>query len=112
MENKPSLQKSPLQVDSLELLIRFLIKCKQDAENDELRAKFISSCADIVAAVYYYRKFPNVNEFIEKYLNHKDAYLQLQWTRTTWASLSKMSDAEISDLVINQVQIVDNLEED
>lgn len=112
MENKPSLQNNSLAIDSLELLIRFLMKCKNDVENNEPKSKFISTCADIVAAVYYYRRYPDINDFIDKYLkNNSNAYLQIQWARTTWSTLSRMSDTEISNLVINNIQCVDNLEE-
>lgn len=112
MEKNTYLQKNSLEIDSLELLIRFLLKCKNDAHKNEHKSKFISSCADIVAAVHYYRRYPNVNDFISKYLKDKENYFQLQWARVTWASLSKMTEAEISNLVINQIYLVDNSEEE
>lgn len=108
MDVNPRKQKSTLEIDSFELLIRFLQKCKNDIEKDGPRSDFISACADIVTAVYYFRKHPNVNDFIEKYLKDKENYLQLQWARTTWDKLSKMTNIEISDLVIKQIQIIDN----
>ncbi|MBI3590762.1 MAG: hypothetical protein HY094_05200 [Candidatus Melainabacteria bacterium] len=112
MEKEQSLQKNTLEIDSLELLIRFLIKCKSDAQKNESKSKTITSCSDIVAAVYYYRKYPNVNDFIQKYMKKKEDYFQLQWTRATWATLSKMSEPELSDLVMYQIQLVDNSQED
>ena len=112
MENDSHLTKDTLTIDSLELLLRYLIKCKNDAKKDESRSKFIFSCADILAAVYYYRTYPNINDFIEKYMNDKDNYFQIQWARTTWANLGKLTNAEISNLVIKQISLVDNLEEE
>ena len=111
MEKSLPIKDNTLKIDSLELLIRFIMKCKNEIQNDRARAEFVTSCADIVSAVYYYRKFPNVNDFINKYLKDKENYFQLQWTRTTWASLSKMTEHEISDLVINQICFIDNSEE-
>ncbi len=106
------MHKNTLQINTHELLMRFLVKCKIDIEKNEPRAGFISSCADITAAVYYYRLYPDVNEFINKYLKDRNDYMQIQWARKTWASFSQMSEAEISDLVINQIYSVDYSEEE
>ncbi len=112
MEEQKYLQKDVLEIDSHELLIRFLLKCKNDSRSDNSKATAISSCADLVTAVYYYRRYPNVNDFIEKYLKNKENYFHLQWARTTWAELSKMTESEMSDLVINQIDMVDNSSEE
>ena len=112
METNPLMRENTLQINLHELLMRFLIKCKNDIEHNEQRASFISSCADIVAAVYYHRQIPDVNDFINKYLKNKNDYLQIQWARKTWETLSRMSEPEISDLVINQIYSVDYSEEE
>jgi hypothetical protein len=112
MEPNQSIQNNKLKIDSFELLIRFLQKCKNDSEANEARAPIISSCADIIAAAYYYRKFPNVNDFIEKHLKNKENYFYLQWARSTWSKFDKMTAAELGDLVINQILTIDNFEED
>lgn len=111
MENNYPLKENALEIDSYELLIRFLLKCKIDSEKDEPRAKFISSCADIVTAIYYYRRYPDVNDFINKYLKSKKNYFHLQWARNTWATLSKLTDTEVTEIVINQISIIDNSDE-
>lgn len=112
MDSNKSIQNNNLTIDSFELLIRFLQKCKSDSESNENRASVISSCADIIAAAYYYRKFPNVNDFIEKYLKDKEDYFYLQWARSTWAKFSKMTEPGLSEVVINQILTIDNFEED
>ena len=112
MDPNQSIQNNKLKIDSFELLIKFLQKCKSDSEANESRASIISSCADIIAAAYYYRKFPNVNDFIEKYLKNKENYFYFQWARSTWSKFGKMTDAELSNLVINQILTIDNFEED
>ena len=99
------------KVDSFELLIRFLHHCKKNIESNQFKSNVLSS-ADLVTAVYYYRRYPNVNEFIEKFLKDNSDYFQLQWVRSTWTKLSSMTDPEISDLVINQVSLIDNSEEE
>lgn len=112
MEINPENQNKTLEIDSFELLIRFLQKCKNTIEIDEPRAHFISACADIVTAIYYYRKYPYVNDFIEKHLKDKENYFQVQWARSTWRKLSKMTTAEMCELVIKQVQMIDNSDQD
>lgn len=111
MENELQIQRSTLEIDSHELLIRFLLKCKNDVKSNEFRSPILCS-ADIVTAVYYFRKYPNINDFINKYLMNNHDYFLFQWVRTTWASLSKMSPEELSNLVINQISIVANSEKD
>lgn len=104
MENESlPIQQNKLEIDSHELLIRFALKCKKDG----------SVCAaDLVTAVYYYRKYPNVTDFITKYLPYNQDYFQIQWVRSSWANFSKMTESEISDLVINQIILVANSEEE
>ena len=101
---------SQLTIDDLELLTRFILKCKKEAENKEHKSHYMC-IADLVSAVYYYRKYPDVNEFITKYLANNSDYFQIQWVRNTWNKLSKMTEAELSELVINQIKLVDNFEE-
>ena len=111
MENNLPIQENPLQIDSMELLTRFLIQCKEDLKKDEDKALIINCSADLVTAVYYYRKYPNVNDFINKYLKNSIDYFHIQWVRTTWASFAKMSEEEICNLVINQISTVANSNE-
>lgn len=111
MNNEISTQSSGAKIDSFELLSIFVNDLKQKAEkNDDRKVSFIS-CGDILTAVYYYRMCPNVNTFIEKYMIDKRDYFQLMWVRATWGRLSAMSDKELSDLVINQMDLVANLDE-
>lgn len=98
------------KIDSMELLSRFVISCKNRAHDKEFKSAALSY-ADIVTAVYYYRKYPSVDLFISEYLGDIKDYFLLQWVRVTWASLSKMTPLEISDLVINQITLVANSEE-
>ncbi|OGI18696.1 MAG: hypothetical protein A3B68_03375 [Candidatus Melainabacteria bacterium RIFCSPHIGHO2_02_FULL_34_12] len=114
MENELPIhdQGNTLQADSLELLTRFLIQCKSDTESQSDRKEVVNSSADLVTAVYYYRRYSDVNEFISKYLKNNNDYFHIQWIRTTWDSLSKMSDAQISELVINQITIIANPDEE
>lgn len=102
MENE-SLQENTLEIDSHELLTRFVFKCKKDER---------VCAADIVSAVYYYRKYPGVNDFITKFLVNNQDYFQIQWVRSTWNKLSQMSQEELSELVINQINLVANSEEE
>lgn len=110
MDNELSLQKNSLEIDSLELLIRFILMCQNEAKKNELKYSLVS-CIDIVTAVYYYRRYPNVNDFINAYLKENEDYFKLQWVRTTWNNLSKMSEPELSNLVINQISLVAKLQE-
>ena len=98
------------QIDSMELLSRFILNCKNRVHEGEFKSPALSY-ADIVTAVYYYRKYPDPNVFITEYLKDMKDYFLLQWVRATWASLSKMTPTEISELVINQITLVANFEE-
>ena len=99
-----------LKVDSMELLNKFILSCKERAQTSESRSALLSY-ADIVTAVYYYRMFPDVEEFIQKYLKGCADYFLIQWVRNTWASFEKMSPEEICNLVINQITLVTSSDE-
>lgn len=109
MENNLPTKDEVQQIDSNELLLRFIMKCS-NSENDDFSATK-SSSANLVSAVYYFRKYPDINDFLSKHLKDNKDYFLIQWTRTTWAKLSSMTEEEISDLVINQICLVDNSEE-
>ena len=112
MENQLPTENNMSKIDSNELINRFTEICKNKAtNNDDLLAGALCT-ADIVTAVYYYRRYPNVNEFISKYLSNTQDYFQLQWVRSTWTAFSKMSETELSNLVINQITAVDNLNDE
>lgn len=111
MENNLSLQKETLNIDSHELLLRFILKCKKESENNENK-DLLTSAADLVTAVYYYRKYPDADNFISQYLSNSQDYFQIQWVRRTWANLSKLTPDEHSNLVINQISLVANSEEE
>ncbi len=111
MENNLPIQENTQIIDSMELLTRFLIKCKEELQRDEEKVLVINCSADLVTAVYYYRKYPDVNEFINKYLKNSNNYFHIQWVRATWITFSKMSPEEISNLVINQISAVADSEE-
>ena len=108
MEQEMYLSKG--KIDAMELLSRFILSCKNRPHEEEFKSPALSY-ADIVTAVYYYRKYPDPNVFINEYLKDVKDYFLLQWIRATWGSLSKMTTEEISDLVINQITLVANSEE-
>ena len=110
MENEIQANKKTLEIDSHELLLRFLLECKDSTSNNEFRKSIIHG-ADLVTAVFYYRRYPKVEDFIEKYIKGNYDYFLLQWIRSTWDTFSKMSENELSELVINQISTVANLEE-
>ena len=111
MENKLYLLSDAKVIDSGELTIRFIYHCKSFSEKKTNETPVLSF-VDIVTAVYYYRKYPNVDDFISKYLKNNKDYFFLQWVRSTWATLSKMTEGEMSNLVINQIAIVASLVEE
>ena len=92
-------------VDSLQLLNRFVLDCKETTKDNDYYPTPLC-CADIITAVYYYRKFPDVNYFIENVFRSKGNYFLLHWVRTTWDRFSKMTDEDLSNLVINQLIMV------
>ena len=94
-------------INSIELLTRFVSECKEASQGQDYYP--ISLCsADILTAVYYYRFFPDVDEFIELAFKSRNNYFHLQWVRSMWNKLSKMSEAEVSNLVIKQITTVAN----
>ncbi|MBI2995918.1 MAG: hypothetical protein HYY52_04360 [Candidatus Melainabacteria bacterium] len=111
MENDLQLDQNELKIDSFEILSRFIDLCKNHSRNSPFKIS-LSCSADITAAVYYYRKYPKVDNFISECLNGNCDYLQLKWLRSTWNAFSKMNDFELSELVINQITLVANLEEE
>ena len=110
MSKEQKLQKEPLVIDSLELLIRFLIICKNKAQNSEFKTQILS-CADFVTAAHYYLQFPNVDDFLNGYMTSDVDYFQIQLIRKTWMEISKLNQTELSDLVINRINFVANLDE-
>ena len=100
-----------LKINSFELLSNFVVQCKKVLRSDEHYP--ISLCsADILTAVHYYRLYPDVEYFIENVFKFKQNYFQLQWVRAVWARFSKMTEVELSELVINQIILVAKLEEE
>lgn len=110
MENNLPVKEEGLEIDSNELLIRFIMRCTNNDSSEFAASK--SSSANLVSAVYYFRKYPDINDFLSKQLKESKDYFLIQWTRTTWAKLSSMTEEEISELVINQISLVDNSEEE
>ena len=111
MGNELNTQGNTLEIDSLELLVRFIIMCKNRAEESELKLHFIAN-ADLVSAVYYYRKYPNIDDFLNIHMKDNADYFQIQLARQAWAEFSIMTQAELSDFVINKISLVDNSEKD
>ena len=99
------------KINSLELLNRFIFECKKIADKQEHYPLSLCS-ADIITAVHYFRKFPDVNDFFKNVYQNNKNYFQLQWVRSVWARFSKMTSLELSDLVINQITLVANLQEE
>lgn len=91
-------------IDSLELLNRFTDAAKKDAEDSELASSIISSI-DIVTAIYYFRMYSSVEDFLQKHLSGSTDYFLLQWVRSTWDRFSKMSEEELSNLCIEQLSL-------
>ena len=106
MENNLPIKEETLDIDSNELLLRFIMRCTNN-DNCEFSAS-ITSSANLVSAVYYFRKYPDINDFLSKHLKDSKDYFLIQWTRITWTKLSSMTEEEICDLVINQISLVDN----
>ena len=111
MENELPIQKEGLKINSLALLSNFIAQCKKVAKNNDYYPTALCS-ADILTAVHYYRLYPDVEYFIENVFKFKTNYFQLQWVRSMWSRFSKMSEAELSNLVINQITLVAKLEEE
>ena len=111
MDNELTLHNNSLDIDSHELLLRFIFSCQNEKKDSELKMSLLSS-ADIVSAVYYFRKYPNVNDFLEACLKNSNDYFKIQWIRSTWADLEKLNPSGLSDLVIKQISLVANLEKE
>jgi len=111
MNNEVDFKQGQLNVDSFELLIRFILECRDKAEKDDSAYPLFDS-ANLVTAIYYFRRYADVNEFLEQFVKSSNDYFQIQWVRSTWAYLNKMSEAELCDLVINQITLVANSKEE
>ena len=110
MENEIKPAKDQLSIDSFQLLSKFVTQCKEASKEHDYYPTPLCS-ADILTAVYYYRIFPNVNEFLDKIYKNKNNYFQLQWIRNIWQKMANMSEPELSELVIKQIGSVANFTE-
>ncbi len=110
MDNLP-IKEETLAVDSSELLLRFIHECTNTKNKIENEENPLLTSANLVSAVYYYRRHPNIEEFLNMILKDSKDYFMIQWIRTTWDKLSSMTEEEICDLVINNISIVANSEE-
>ncbi len=110
MENEFPVQSEEVTINSFELLTNFVAQCKKTVRNNDYYPTALCS-ADILTAVYYYRLYPEVDYFIANVFNFKHNYFQLQWVRSVWSRFNKMTEAELSELVINQIALVAKLEE-
>lgn len=110
MEDELHMKDKMERIDSLELLVRFNLDCQKKAKETELKSH-LGFCSDLVSAVYYFRRYPDVEVFINSYLKNSPNYFQIQWVRATWAHLNKLTKEGLSDLVINQISFIANLEE-
>ena len=111
IENELSVQSEEVEINSFELLAGFVSECKKIVREDDYYPTVLCS-ADILTAVYYYRLYPDVEYFIENVFKFKHNYFQLQWVRSIWLRFGKMTDAELSELVINQIILVAKLGEE
>ena len=109
MENELPIQE--IKINGFELLSNFVTQCKKVTKNDDYYPTALCA-ADILTAVYYYRLYPDVEYFIENVFKFKHNYFQLQWVRSIWQRFSKMTEPELSDLVINQITLVAKLAEE
>ena len=110
-ERERNLESEKVKINTFELLSNFVSECKQIVRSDDYYPTVLCS-ADILTAVYYFRMYPDVNYFIENIFKFKQNYFQLQWVRAVWQKFSEMTDAELSDLVINQIMLVAKLAEE
>ena len=112
MDNElPIKESNILEVDYLELLTRIILSCNDLSQSDPSKTESIKA-ADIISAAYYFRRYPDVDDFIEKFLKKHNDYFQLQWIRSAWSKFHKLSEEELSELVIDQICLVANLEEE
>jgi len=111
MNNEVDFKQGQLNVDSFELLIRFILECRDKAEKDDSAYPLFDS-ANLVTAIYYFRRYADVNEFLEQFVKSSNDYFQIQWVRSAWARFNNMSQEELSDLVINQISSIDKVHEE
>lgn len=111
MGNEVDFKQGQLNVDSFELLVRFILECKDKVEKDDSAYPLFDS-ANLVTAVYYFRKYADVNEFLEQFVKSSNDYFQIQWIRSAWTRFSNMSQEELSNLVINQISSIDKVHEE
>ncbi len=111
MKNELPIQSEEIKINSFELLLGFVSECKKIVKEDDYYPTVLCS-ADILTAVYYYRLYPDVEYFIENVFKFKHNYFQLQWVRSIWSRFEKMTDTELSELVINQITLVAKLGEE
>ena len=111
IENELPIQSEGVKINSFELLANFVSECKKIVKEDNYYPTTLCS-ADILTAVYYYRLYPDVEYFIKNVFKFKNNYFQLQWVRSIWDRFSNMTEAELSDLVINQITLVAKLAEE
>lgn len=111
MGNEVDFKQGQLNIDSFELLIRFVLECKNKIEKDDSAYPLFDS-ANLVIAVYYFRKYPDINEFLEQFVKSSNDYFHIQWIRSTWARFSSMTNEELSLLVMNQICSIDKVQEE
>ena len=99
------------KINPFELLSNFVSECKEIVRDDDYYPTALCS-ADILTAVYYYRLYPDVEYFLENIFKLKQNYFQMQWVRSIWSRFSKMTEAELSEIVINQIMLVAKLAEE
>ena len=96
-------QRQNLEIDSLELIVRYALICEESG-----------GCPDIVTAIYYFRRYPNVHDFINEHVKEcsgdKNYETKVQWLKIIWTYLSTMGDMELSDLIIKEISQADILE--
>ena len=92
-----------LEIDTLELTIRYALMCEESG-----------GCPDLVTAVYYFRRYPNVHDFIndhvKEHFNNTNCESKVQWLKIIWTYLSTLDDTELSNLVIKEILQADILE--
>lgn len=108
MGNEVNFKQEELNIDSFELLIRFILECKNKAEKDDSAYPLFDN-ANLVTAVYYFRRYADVNKFLEQFVKNNNDYFQIQWIRSAWTRFSNMSQEELSNLVINQISSIDKV---
>ena len=111
MENELPIKSEEIKISSFDLLANFVAQCKNIVRSEDYYPTALCS-ADILTAVYYYRLYPDVKYFLENIFKFKHNYFQIQWVRSIWQRFAKMTDAELSELVINQITLVAKLGEE